>query len=66
MLVWINSITGAAQIDRPQRIRLADGTTRTAEAVTDEMLAEAEWNLHDVPEPDANIDLNTDSVDTGS
>ncbi len=29
--------------DRPNRIRLADGSTRTAEAITDQMLIDAGW-----------------------
>jgi hypothetical protein len=39
---WIN-INGQKQIDRPVRVRLADGFTRTNEEVTDELLAETGW-----------------------
>lgn len=39
---WIN-INGQTQIDRPVRVRLADGFTRTNVEVTDELLAETGW-----------------------
>lgn len=40
------------QEERPSRVRLADGFTRTAEAITDEMLVEAGWILaEDKPQP---------------
>lgn len=39
---WIN-INGQTQIDRPVRVRLADGFTRTNAEVTDELLAETGW-----------------------
>ena len=40
--MWIN-INGQTSLTRPQRVRLSDFTTRTAEAVTDELLAELGW-----------------------
>jgi hypothetical protein len=38
-------ISGATSESRPFRVRLPDFTTRTGEAVTDEILAEAGWSL---------------------
>ena len=38
-------ISGATSETRPFRVRLPDFTTRTGEAVTDEILAEAGWSL---------------------
>ncbi len=40
---WIN-INGQQQIERPVRVRLADGFTRTNEEVTDELLAATGWS----------------------
>lgn len=37
--------SGATSETRPIRVRLPDFTTRTSEAVTDEILAEAGWTL---------------------
>jgi len=37
--------SGATSESRPFRVRLPDFTTRTGEAVTDEILAEAGWSL---------------------
>ena len=40
--MWTH-INGDTSAERPKRIRLPDFTTRTAEAVTDEILSEAGW-----------------------
>jgi hypothetical protein len=40
---WVNT-NGQKQIDRPVRVRLIDGQTRTNEEVTDELLAELGWS----------------------
>lgn len=44
--MWTHT-SGATSADRPKRIRLPDFTTRTSEAVTDELLAEAGWTFLD-------------------
>lgn len=41
-MTWTN-INGDTSPTRPTRVRLPDCTTRTMEAVTDEILAEAGW-----------------------
>lgn len=41
-MAWKNQ-DGSYSKDRPQRVRLADGMTRTGEAVTDALLAELGW-----------------------
>jgi hypothetical protein len=38
-------ISGATSESRPFRVRLSDFTTRTSEAVTDELLADAGWTF---------------------
>lgn len=42
-MTWTNT-NGETSADRPTRVRLPDFTTRTMEAVTDEVLAEAGWS----------------------
>ena len=42
--MWTHT-SGETSADRPKRIRLPDYTTRTSEAVTDELLAEAGWTF---------------------
>lgn len=42
--MWTHT-SGETSADRPKRIRLPDFTTRTSEAVTDELLAEAGWTF---------------------
>lgn len=42
--MWKNT-SGETSAERPKRIRLPDYTTRTSEAVTDELLAEAGWTF---------------------
>jgi hypothetical protein len=42
-MTWTNS-NGDTSETRPTRVRLPDSTTRTMEAVTDEILAEAGWS----------------------
>jgi len=39
--------SGDTSETRPTRVRLPDSTTRTMEAVTDEILAEAGWSWHE-------------------
>jgi hypothetical protein len=41
-MAWKNS-NGQYSKERPQRVRLADGMTRTGEAITDALLAELGW-----------------------
>ncbi len=41
-MTWINT-NGGSSLTRPTRVRLPDRTTRTMEAVTDDILAEAGW-----------------------
>ena len=48
--MWTHT-SGETSADRPKRIRLPDYTTRTSEAVTDEILAEAGWTLVTQAEP---------------
>jgi len=50
--MWTHT-SGETSADRPKRIRLPDYTTRTSEAVTDELLAEAGWTFIEpiVPPP---------------
>lgn len=40
---WRNHITKYYQPHRPIRVRLPDGTTRTGEEITDELLADLGW-----------------------
>lgn len=50
--MWTHT-SGEISAERPKRIRLPDYTTRTSEAVTDELLAEAGWTFIEpvVPPP---------------
>lgn len=50
--MWTHT-SGETSAERPKRIRLPDYTTRTSEAVTDELLAEAGWTVIEpvVPPP---------------
>lgn len=41
-MTWTNS-NGDTSPTRPTRVRLPDSTTRTMEAVTDEILVESGW-----------------------
>ena len=41
-MTWTNA-NGDTSATRPTRVRLPDSTTRTMEAVTDEILAESGW-----------------------
>jgi hypothetical protein len=45
-MTWTNT-NGETSAHRPNRVRLPDHTTRTSEAVTDEVLAEAGWSWVD-------------------
>jgi hypothetical protein len=42
MIMWTHT-SGETSADRPKRVRLPDFTTRTSDAVTDDILAEAGW-----------------------
>jgi hypothetical protein len=55
MKLWVNYTGMQSQEARPNRVRLDDGTTRTAEEITDEMLAAAGWFQE---EPTSVTDLN--------
>ena len=58
-MTWFNTNTFEYVIDRPVRVRLPDGSTRTQEAVTDEILKEAGWKfMIDPPAPGATNDTN--------
>lgn len=41
--MWCNYEGWRSQPERPNRVRLADGSTRTGEEITDQMLADAGW-----------------------
>lgn len=41
--MWCNYKGMLSQPERPNRIRLPDGSTKTSEEVTDELLAQAGW-----------------------
>jgi hypothetical protein len=43
MTIWTNSITNYRSSTRPDRVRLQDGSTRTGEEVTDELLLMSGW-----------------------
>jgi len=57
--------SGATSESRPFRVRLPDFTTRTGEAVTDEILAEAGWSLVGEVEPQAEpqVEVIVDQVE---
>jgi hypothetical protein len=42
-MAWKNT-NGSYSKDRPQRVRLADGYTRTGDAITDALLTELGWS----------------------
>jgi hypothetical protein len=42
-MTWTNT-NGDSSLTRPTRVRLPDRTTRTMEAVTDEILLESGWS----------------------
>ena len=61
-MTWTNS-NGDTSETRPTRVRLPDSTTRTMEAVTDEILAEAGWSWQEpVPEPVAEPVVTSETV----
>lgn len=58
-MTWFNTYTRECVVERPVRVRLPDGLTRTQEAVTDEILTEAGWEfIIDPPAPGAINDTN--------
>lgn len=62
-MTWTNT-NGDTSATRPTRVRLPDFTTRTMEAVTDEILAEAGWAwVEPVAEPVAE-QVTTGTVST--
>ena len=64
MIMWTHT-SGETSADRPKRVRLPDFTTRTSDAVTDDILAEAGWvwvELIVQPTPDS----TSGSYDSGS
>jgi hypothetical protein len=66
VMLWENAATGETQSSRPSRVRLADGTTRTQEAITDDQLAEAGWALKEFEiDPDVAI-VKTPESDLGN
>jgi len=55
--------SGDTSETRPTRVRLPDSTTRTREAVTDEILAEAGWSWREpVVEPVAEPVVTSETV----
>jgi hypothetical protein len=66
---WKNN-NGDVSDSRPTRVRLPESDTRTAEAVTDEVLAEAGWYWEEpvvvVYEPEYVAEVITDYVATTS
>jgi hypothetical protein len=55
--------SGDTSETRPTRVRLPDSTTRTMEAVTDEILAEAGWSWQEpVVEPVAEPVVTSETV----
>jgi hypothetical protein len=58
--------SGDTSETRPTRVRLPDSTTRTMEAVTDEILAEAGWSWREpVVEPVVTEMATTGTVTVG-
>jgi len=58
--------SGDTSETRPTRVRLPDSTTRTMEAVTDEILAEAGWSWQEpVVEPVVTEMATTGTVTVG-
>lgn len=53
ILIWKNSRTGEMIIDRPQRVRLVDGSTRTNADITDSDLAAAGWQQVEYNPPES-------------
>lgn len=51
MNIWRNINTNEEMPDRPRRIRLPDGMTRTNEDITDQQLAQAGWVIEARPDP---------------
>ena len=60
MLVWKNSFTNEESHSRPVRVRMPDGLTKTAEEVTDTVLALAGWAEVEYQEPNQDYFLLTD------
>jgi hypothetical protein len=61
-----NTITNEYFLERPHRVRLEDGFTRTEEEVTDELLAETGWVWEELPpEPEPPIIENTSTTIVG-
>lgn len=59
MIMWTHT-SGETSADRPKRVRLPDFTTRTSDAVTDDILAEAGWTWVEPVEP-AEVNLPSSS-----
>lgn len=55
MQIWYNTHTEETCSQRPQRIRLPDGLTRTNEDITDELLAQTGWVEQTVPDPEVEV-----------
>jgi hypothetical protein len=47
--MWCNYEGWRSQPDRPNRVRLVDGTTRTGDEITDQMLFDAGWFWEELP-----------------
>lgn len=57
---WRNHQTKYYQPNRPTRVRLSDGTTRTNEEVTDQLLADLGWQWEEPEqEPEQAVEIIT-------
>lgn len=61
-MTWKNT-NGQQQVERPIRVRLADGLTRTNEEVTDQLLANTGWTWH--PDLAEVVSVSTSTESTG-
>jgi hypothetical protein len=64
MIMWTH-ISGETSADRPKRVRLPDFTTRTSDAVTDDILAEAGWAWAE-PVVEPTLDFTSGLYSSGS
>jgi hypothetical protein len=65
MIMWTHT-SGETSADRPKRVRLPDFTTRTSDAVTDDILAEAGWTWVEPVVVQSTSDATSGLYDSGS